>query len=122
MRVQLSGKVLVFQTSQASSILATRSIFMTHRFAVVVDKKFYIKVQNNNEFYLRIMALDVIRALETEETNYISDYDQNTFIKIAEAISKSIRFFEGENEFVFYLEVSSSYLNDFFQKPLDDIV
>jgi hypothetical protein len=95
---------------------------MTHRFAVVVDKKFYTKVQNNNEFYLRILALDVIRALETDETNYISDYDQNTFIKIAEAISKSIRFFEGENEFVFYLEVSSSYLNDFFQKPLDDIL
>ena len=95
---------------------------MTHRFAVVVDIDFYYKVQNNKEFYLRILALDVIRALETDETSYIANYDQNTFIKIASAIAKEIRIFETKKEFIFYLEVSSSYLNDFFERPLDDIL
>jgi hypothetical protein len=29
--------------------------------------------------------------------------------------------FEDENSFIFYLELSSGYLDDFFQEPLDDL-
>ncbi len=39
---------------------------MTHKFAVVVNKTFYDKVQYNNDFYLRVLVLDVIRALSDE--------------------------------------------------------
>ena len=40
---------------------------MTHKFAIVVDKTFYDKVQNDNDFYFRVMVLDVVRALVPNE-------------------------------------------------------
>ena len=94
---------------------------MTHKFAVVVDKKFFDKVQNTHDFYLRIIVLDVIRSL-VDETETASKYSSDLFYKCAKSIASEVKVFEDENSIIFYLELSSGYLDDFFEKPLDDIV
>ena len=92
---------------------------MTHKFAIIVDKAFYNKIQNDNDFYLRVMVLDVVRALVPNEES-ADKYSSIIFYKCAKSISKEVRMFEDENSFIFYLELSSGYLDDFFQEPLDD--
>jgi len=92
---------------------------MIHKFAVIVDKKFYNQIQNNSDFYLRVLVLDVIRALAPNEESVVK-YSSDIFYKCAKSISKEVRMFEDENSFIFYLELSSGYLDDFFEKPLDD--
>jgi hypothetical protein len=54
---------------------------MTHKFAVVVDKKFYNNIQNNNDFYLRVIVLDVIRAL-VEESDIAKNIVKIYFINV----------------------------------------
>ena len=93
---------------------------MTHKFAIIVDKAFYNKIQNDNDFYLRVIVLDVIRALAPDEGS-ADKYSSDIFYKCAKSISKEVRMFEDENSFIFYLELSSGYLDDFFQEPLDDL-
>lgn len=93
---------------------------MTHKFAVVVDKTFYNKVQHNNDFYLRVIVLDVIRALVPNEES-VDKYSSDIFYKCAKSIANEVRMFEDENSVIFYLELSSGYLDDFFEKPLDDL-
>jgi hypothetical protein len=93
---------------------------MTHKFAVVVDKTFYNKIQNNSDFYLRVIVLDVIRALVPDEES-VDKYSSDIFYKCAKSIANEVRMFEDENSFIFYLELSSGYLDDFFEKPLDDL-
>lgn len=93
---------------------------MTHKFAVVVDKKFFDKVQNTHDFYLRIIVLDVIRSL-VDETETASKYSSDLFYKCAKSIASEVKVFEDENSIIFYLELSSGYLEDFFEKPLDDL-
>jgi hypothetical protein len=93
---------------------------MTHKFAVVVERTFYDKIQNNSDFYLRVLVLDVIRALAPDEGS-VDKYSSDIFYKCAKSISKEVRMFEDENSFIFYLELSSGYLDDFFQEPLDDL-
>jgi hypothetical protein len=93
---------------------------MTHKFAVIVDKTFYDKVQNNSDFYLRVLVLDVIRALAPDEGS-VDKYSSDIFYKCAKSISKEVKMLEDEKSVVFYLELSSGYLDDFFQEPLDDL-
>ena len=93
---------------------------MTHKFAVVVDKKFYDNIQNNNDFYLRVIVLDVIRAL-VEESDIAKKYSEDLFYKCAKSISDEVKMFEDEETIIFYLELSSGYLDNFFEKPLDDL-
>jgi hypothetical protein len=93
---------------------------MTHKFAVVVDKTFYNKVQKDPDFYLRVIVLDVIRALVPDEES-VDKYSSDIFYKCAKSIANEVRMFEDENSFIFYLELSSGYLDDFFEKPLDDL-
>ena len=92
---------------------------MTHKFAVVVDKTFYNKVQHNNDFYLRVIVLDVVRALVPDEDG-VEKYSSDIFYKCAKSIASEVKVFEDENSVIFYLELSSGYLDDFFEKPLDD--
>lgn len=93
---------------------------MTHKFAVVVDKKFYNNIQNNNDFYLRVIVLDVIRAL-IDEKESAEKYSKELFEKCANHIASEVRMFEDDISVIFYLELSSGYLEDFFEKPLDDL-
>lgn len=93
---------------------------MTHKFAVVVDKTFYNKVQHNNDFYLRVIVLDVIRALVPNEES-VDKYSSDIFYKCAKSIASEVKIFEDKNSIIFYLELSSGYLDDFFEKPLDDL-
>ena len=92
---------------------------MIHKFAVIVDKIFYNKIQNNSDFYLRVLVLDVIRALAPDEGS-VDKYSSDIFYKCAKSIAKEVRMFEDEKTVIFYLELSSGYLDDFFQEPLDD--
>jgi hypothetical protein len=92
---------------------------MTHKFAIVVDKTFYDKVQNDNDFYFRVMVLDVVRALVPNEES-VDKYSSIIFYKCAKSIADEVKVFEDENSVIFYLELSSGYLDDFFEKPLDD--
>ena len=92
---------------------------MTHKFAIVVDKAFYNKIQNDNDFYLRVMVLDVVRALVPNEES-VDKYSSIIFYKGAKSIADEVKIFEDENSVIFYLELSSGYLDDFFEKPLDD--
>ena len=92
---------------------------MTHKFAVIVDKTFYNKIQNNSDFYLRVLVLDVIRALAPDEGS-VDKYSSDIFYKCAKSIAKEVRRFEDKKTVIFYLELSSGYLDDFFEKPLDD--
>jgi hypothetical protein len=92
---------------------------MIHKFAVIVDKTFYNDIQNNSDFYLRVLVLDVIRALVPSEES-IDKYSSDIFYKCAKSISKEVKMLEDEKTVIFYLELSSGYLDDFFEKPLDD--
>jgi hypothetical protein len=92
---------------------------MTHKFAVVIDKTFYNKVQNDNDFYLRVIVLDVVRALVPDEES-VDKYSSDIFYKCAKSIASEVKIFEDKNSIIFYLELSSGYLDDFFEKPLDD--
>ena len=92
---------------------------MTHKFAVIVDKTFYNKIQNNSDFYLRVLVLDVIRALAPDEGS-VDKYSSDIFYKCAKSISKEVKTLEDEKAVIFYLELSSGYLDDFFENPLDD--
>ena len=92
---------------------------MTHKFAIIVDKAFYNKVQNNNDFYFRVMVLDVVRALVPDEES-VDKYSGDIFYKCAKSIASEVKVFEAGNSIIFYLELSSGYLDDFFEKPLDD--
>ena len=92
---------------------------MTHKFAVIVDKIFYNKIQNNSDFYLRVLVLDVIRALAPDEGS-VDKYSSDIFYKCAKSIAKEVRMFEDEKTVIFYLELSSGYLDNFFKNPLDD--
>ena len=92
---------------------------MIHKFAVIVDKIFYNKIQNNSDFYLRVLVLDVIRALAPDEGS-VDKYSSDIFYKCAKSIAKEVRMFEDEKTVIFYLELSSGYLDDFFENPLDD--
>jgi hypothetical protein len=92
---------------------------MTHKFAIVVDKNFYEKIQNNSDFYLRVLTLDVIRAL-SDEAESAEKYHASLFLKCAQSIAKEVRFFADENGYIFYLELSSGYLENIFEEPLDD--
>ena len=93
---------------------------MTHKFAVIVDKNFYKKIQNNHDFYLRVIVLDVIRALIPDEES-ADKYSSDIFYKCAKSIASEVKVFEAGNSIIFYLELSSGYLEDFFEKPLDDL-
>jgi hypothetical protein len=93
---------------------------MTHKFAIVVDRNFYDKVQYNNDFYLRVLVLDVVRALVPDEES-VDKYSSDIFYKCAKSIAGEVKVFEDENSVIFYLELSSGYLDDFFEKPLDDL-
>jgi len=93
---------------------------MTHKFAIVVDRNFYDKVQYNNDFYLRVLVLDVVRALVPDEES-VDKYSSDIFYKCAKSIASEVKIFEDENSVIFYLELSSGYLDDFFEKPLDDL-
>jgi len=62
---------------------------MTHKFAVVVNKTFYDKVQYNNDFYLRVLVLDVIRAL-SDESEAVEKYSTEIFYKCAKSILRTI--------------------------------
>ena len=86
---------------------------MIHKFAVIVDKKFYNQIQNNSDFYLRVLVLDVIRALVPNEES-ADKYSSDIFYKCAKSISKEVKMLEDEKSVVFYLELSSGYLDDFF--------
>ena len=92
---------------------------MTHKFAVIVDKTFYNKIQNNSDFYLRVLVLDVIRALAPDEGS-VDKYSSDIFYKCAKSIAKEVKMLEDEKAVIFYLELSSGYLDDFFENPLDD--
>jgi len=92
---------------------------MIHKFAVIVDKTFYNDIQNNSDFYLRVLVLDVIRALVPNEES-ADKYSSDIFYKCAKSISKEVKMLEDEKSVIFYLELSSGYLDDFFEKPLDD--
>jgi len=92
---------------------------MIHKFAIIVDKAFYDKVQNDNDFYFRVMVLDVVRALVPNEES-ADKYSKIIFYKCAKSIADEVKIFEDENSVIFYLELSSGYLDDFFEKPLDD--
>ena len=92
---------------------------MIHKFAVIVDKTFYNDIQNNSDFYLRVLVLDVIRALVPNEES-ADKYSSDIFYKCAKSISKEAKMLEDEKSVIFYLELSSGYLDDFFEKPLDD--
>lgn len=92
---------------------------MTHKFAVIVDKTFYNKIQNNSDFYLRVLVLDVIRALAPDEGS-VDKYSSDIFYKCAKSISKEVKTLEDEKAVIFYLELSSGYLDNFFENPLDD--
>lgn len=92
---------------------------MTHKFAVIVDKIFYNKIQNNSDFYLRVLVLDVIRALAPDEGS-VDKYSSDIFYKCAKSIAKEVKMLEDEKAVIFYLELSSGYLDDFFENPLDD--
>jgi hypothetical protein len=92
---------------------------MTHKFAVIVEKYFYNNIQHGTDFYLRVLVLDVIRALAPDEGN-VDKYSSDIFYKCAKSIAKEVRMFEDEKTVIFYLELSSGYLDDFFQEPLDD--
>ena len=92
---------------------------MIHRFAIIVDKEFYERIQNNNDFYLRILALDVIRSL-SDESEAAEKYHSDLFIKCAQSISSEVRFFIDETSYIFYLELSSGYLENILEEPLDD--
>ena len=93
---------------------------MTHKFAVVVDKNFFNNIQNNHDFYLRVIVLDVIRAL-VDESEATEKYSNELFYKCAKSIASEVKVFEDESSVIFYLELSSGYLEDFFEKPLDDL-
>lgn len=92
---------------------------MTHKFAVIVEKNFYNQIQHNSDFYLRVLVLDVIRALVPDEGS-VDKYSSDIFYKCAKSISKEVKMLENEKAVIFYLELSSGYLDDFFEKPLDD--
>ena len=92
---------------------------MTHKFAVIVDKTFYNKIQNNSDFYLRVLVLDVIRALAPDEGS-VDKYSSDIFYKCAKSIAKEVKMLEDEKAVIFYLELSSGYLDNFFENPLDD--
>lgn len=92
---------------------------MTHKFAIIVDRKFFDEKQNNVLFYLRIMALDIARALVGE--NQIAEkYTENLLNKCLDNIHNEVRIFKEKKIIIFYLQVSSSYLEDFFEEPLDN--
>jgi hypothetical protein len=93
---------------------------MTHKFAVVVDKDFYYNVQNNDDFYFKVIVLDVIRSL-VEESDIAKKYSEDLFYKCAKSISDEVKMFEDEKTIFFYLELSSGYLDIFLEKPLDDL-
>ena len=92
---------------------------MTHKFAVIVERAFYDKIQNNSDFYLRVLVLDVIRALAPDEGS-VDKYSSDIFYKCAKSISKEVKMLEDEKAVIFYLELSSGYLDNFFENPLDD--
>lgn len=92
---------------------------MIHKFAVVVDKYFYEKVHNNNDFYLRVLALDVIRAL-SDETEAVDKYSSKVFAECVQSIANEVKMFEDEKSYIFYLEISSGFLENIFEEPLDD--
>jgi hypothetical protein len=92
---------------------------MTHKFAVIVEKYSYNNIQHGTDFYLRVLVLDVIRALAPDEGS-VDKYSSDIFYKCAKSIAKEVRMFEDEKTVIFYLELSSGYLDDFFQEPLDD--
>lgn len=92
---------------------------MIHKFAVIVDKNFFDKIHNNHDFYLKIIVLDVIRSL-VDETEAAEKYSNDLFYKCAKNIASEVKVFEDKNSIIFYLELSSGYLEDFFEKPLDD--
>ena len=92
---------------------------MIHKFAVVVDKKSYDKLLQEDDFYLRVIILDVIRVL-SDENESLEKYNEDLFYKCAKNIAGEIKMFEDENSVIFYTELSSGYLNNFFEEPLDD--
>jgi hypothetical protein len=92
---------------------------MTHKFAIVVERDFFYNIQNNPDFYLRIMVLDVIRALVNEKES-VEKYSNEIFVNCAKKIENEIKIFEDETSVILYLELSDSYLDEFFEKPLDD--
>jgi hypothetical protein len=92
---------------------------MIHKFAVVVDKTLYNKVYND-DFYLRVMILDIIRVLSDKKES-LEKYKDDLFYKCAKSIANEVKMFEDENSVIFYAELSNGYLDDFFEKPLDDL-
>lgn len=93
---------------------------MKHKFAVIVDKNFFHNIQNSHDFYLRVLVLDVIRAL-VDESEAVQKYSNDLFYNCAKNIASEVKVFEDESSVIFYLELSSGYLEDFFEKPLDDL-
>lgn len=93
--------------------------FVTHKFVIVVDRKFFDKKQNNVLFYLRIMALDIVDAL-VDENEIAEKYTENLLNKCLDNIHDEVRIFKEKKIIIFYLEVSGSYLEDFFEEPLDN--
>jgi hypothetical protein len=63
---------------------------MIHKFAVLVDKTFYNKVQYNNDFYLRVLVLDVVRALVPDEES-VDKYSSDIFYKCAKSIAGELK-------------------------------
>jgi len=93
---------------------------MTHKFAVVIEKKSYYKLQQEDDFYLRVMILDIIRVLSDKKES-LEKYKDDLFYKCAKSIANEVRMFEDENSVIFYAELSSGYLENFFEEPLDDL-
>jgi len=92
---------------------------MTHKFAVIIEKYFYYKIQNNNNFYLRILVLDVIRAL-VDEKQSANKYHNELFYKCSQNIASKIKIFENKNSIIFYLELNDGFFENFFEEPLDN--
>ena len=65
------------------------------------------------------MVLDVIRALVNEKES-AEKYSNKVFIDCAQKIENEIKIFEDETSVILYIELSDSYLDEFFEKPLDD--
>jgi len=92
---------------------------VNHKYAIVIDKKFYNNIQNNNDFYLRVLVLDVIRTLVKDEEAAIK-YSSLLFLECEKMLSTEVKMFEDETSMIFYVELSSGCLDDFFEEPLDD--